>query len=53
MCLYKINLLTILPNYIANALFSSPQKPKTFQDFSSYQILRYMHGALNIDENKN
>jgi len=36
----------------AQALFSS-SKPKTFQDSSSHQILRHMHRALNIDENKN
>jgi len=35
------------------ALFSSPQKTKTFQDSPSHRILRHMHGALNIDENKN
>jgi len=28
------------------------KKPKTFQDFPSYQILRLMHGALNIDKKK-
>jgi hypothetical protein len=26
---------------------------KIFQDFPSHRILRYMHEALNIDENKN
>jgi len=26
---------------------------KKFQDSSSHQILRHMHGVLNIDENKN
>jgi hypothetical protein len=31
----------------------SPQKPKSFQDSLSHQILRHMHEALNIDENKN
>jgi len=35
------------------ALFSSPQKSKTFQDFPSHRILRHMHEAQNIDENKN
>ena len=35
------------------ALFSSPWKPKTFQDFPSHQILKHMHAALDIDENKN
>ena len=34
-------------------LFSSHQKPKTFQDSSSHRILRHMHGALNINKNKN
>jgi len=29
------------------------KKPKIFQDSPSHQILRHMHGALNIDENKN
>ena len=35
------------------ALFSSPQKAKSFQDFPSHRILRHMHEALNIDESKN
>ena len=35
------------------ALFSSLKKPKTFQVFPSHRILRHMHGALNIDKNKN
>jgi hypothetical protein len=35
------------------ALFSSPGKPKTFQNFPLYRILRHIHVALNIDENKN
>jgi len=35
------------------ALFSSPQKPKFFQDFSSHRILGHMHEVLDIDENKN
>jgi len=35
------------------ALFSSSRKPKTFQDFSSHQILKHMHEALDINENKN
>jgi len=35
----------------AMALFSSPQKPKTFQNYPSYRILRRMYGALNIDKN--
>jgi len=34
------------------ALFSSPQKPKIFQDFLSHRTLRYIHGALNIHKNK-
>ena len=34
-------------------LFSSPQNPKTFQDSPSHRILRHVHEALNIDENKN
>jgi hypothetical protein len=34
-------------------LFTSYQKPKNFQDFPSHRIFRYMHGVLNIDENKN
>jgi hypothetical protein len=35
------------------ALYSSHQKPKSFQDSPSHRILRHMHEALNIDENKN
>jgi len=35
------------------ALFSSPRNPKNFQDSPSHRILRHMHEALNIDENKN
>ena len=35
------------------ALFSSPRKPKNFQDFLSHRILWHMHEILNIDENKN
>ena len=39
---------------IANkSLFTSPRKIKTFQDFPSHRILWHMHGALNIDKNKN
>jgi len=34
------------------ALFSSPKKPKNFQNSTSHRILRHMHRALNIDENK-
>jgi len=34
-------------------LFRSHQNLKSFQDFPSHRILRYMHEALNIDENKN
>jgi len=29
------------------------KKIKSFQDSPLHQILRHMHGALNIDENKN
>ena len=35
------------------ALFSSLRNPKSFQDSLSHRILRHMHEALNIDENKN
>jgi len=35
------------------ALFSSPWKPKSFQDSPSHRILWHMHETLNIDENKN
>jgi len=35
------------------ALFSSPWKPKSFQDSPSRRILWHMHKTLNIDENKN
>ena len=38
---------------LAEVLFSSDKKPKTFKDSSSHRILPYMHVALNIDENKN
>jgi len=34
-------------------LFSSPRKPKSFQDSPSHRILWHMHETLNIDENKN
>ena len=33
-------------------MFNLPQKPIFFQDFMLHRILRHMHGALNIDENK-
>ena len=36
-----------------NALLSSPQKLKSFQDSPSHRIFSHMHKALNIDENKN
>jgi len=36
--------------WLYQALFSSYQKPKSFQDFSSHRILRHMHEALNIDK---
>ena len=35
------------------ALFSSPQKPKIFKDFSSRRILQHMHEVLNMVKNKN
>jgi len=38
---------------LLKALFSSSQKPKSFQDFLSHRIFRHMHETLNIDENKN
>jgi len=31
----------------------SARKPKSFQNSLSHRILRHMHEALNIDENKN
>jgi len=37
----------------SEALFSSPRKPKSFQDSPSHRILWHMHETLNIDENKN
>ena len=37
----------------SKALFSSPQKAKSFQDSPSHRILWHMHEALNIDESKN
>jgi hypothetical protein len=39
--------------FCIQALFSSTRNPKRFQDSLSHQILRHMHKALNIDENKN
>jgi len=38
---------------LLEALFSSLQKPKKFQDSSSHRILRHMHKALNIGESNN
>ena len=38
---------------LSRALFSSPQKAKSFQDSPSHRILRDMHEALNINESKN
>ena len=38
---------------VDKALFSSPRNTKSFQDSPSHRILRHMHEALNIDENKN
>ena len=35
------------------ALFTSTQNPKFFQNFPSHRIFRRMHEVLNIDENKN
>ena len=35
------------------ALFTSTQKFKIFQNFSSHRIFKRMHKVLNIDENKN
>jgi len=34
-------------------IVSSSRNPKSFQDSLSHRILRHMHEALNIDENKN
>jgi hypothetical protein len=34
-------------------LFSSPQKQKKIQYSPSHQLLRHIHGALNVDKNKN
>jgi hypothetical protein len=36
-----------------SGLVYSPKKPKKIQDSLSHRILRHMHRALNIDENKN
>ena len=30
---------SVLPSFFTEALFSSPRKPKSFQDFSSHRIL--------------
>jgi len=35
----------------SQALFTSTQKPKFFQDSLSHRIFRRMHGVLNINEN--
>jgi len=43
----------VLANKKSKALFSSPQKAKSFQDSPSHRILRHMHEALNIDKSKN
>jgi len=48
--------LTRVQKFLQNrnkVLFSSPQNSKKIQDFLSHRILRHMHEALNIDENKN
>ena len=46
--------LTLAQNITGKkALFSSPWKPKSFQDFPSHRILWHMHETLNINENKN
>jgi len=45
--------LSVQPFYFTQALFSSPQKLKTFQDSPSHRMLRHMHGTLNIVENEN
>jgi hypothetical protein len=37
----------------SRAMFSSPQKSKSFQNFLLRQIVRQMHQILNRDENKN
>jgi len=38
---------------VTKALFSSSRNPKSFQDSLSHRILRHIHEALNINENKN
>jgi len=40
-------------DFLPNILFRYTQKPKTLQDSPSHRILWHMHGALNIDKNKN
>ena len=35
------------------ALFSSQKNLQNFSDSPSHRIFRFMHGVLNIDENKN
>jgi len=46
----KIYILPEPPMQQSKALFSYTQNLKTFQDFSSHQILWHMHVALNIDK---
>ena len=51
---YLLNFNTRLQEgWRGRALFSSPWKPKSFQDFPSHRILWHMHETLNIDEKKN
>jgi hypothetical protein len=38
---------------ISKALFRSHPKTKKFQDSLSHQILRHMHGALNVGKKNN
>jgi len=46
-------ILYVNAHIVAMALFSSPQKAKSFQDSPSHRILWHIHEALNIDESKN
>jgi len=49
----KIDLFWDRMSNLIMALFSSPWKPKSFQDSLSHRILWHMHETLNIGENKN
>jgi hypothetical protein len=41
------------PSGTSSVLFSCPCNLKKFAQYLSHQILRHMHGVLNVDERKN